>query len=78
MGEFLRKVSALLGTPLSTESRVMALVRELGPRHGVAPTCAALGVPRATYYRRWRPRRAPPPRPRSPRALTRGGAGQRA
>jgi len=48
----------------------MALVRELGPQHGVAPTCAALGVPRATYYRRWRPQSAPPPRPRSPRALS--------
>jgi putative transposase len=48
----------------------MALVAEVGPRHGVAPTCAALGVPRATYYRRHRlPRVAPPPR-RSPRALT--------
>ncbi len=49
---------------------MMALVREFGPRHGVAPTCAALGVPRATYYRRRRPQSAPPPRARSPRALS--------
>jgi putative transposase len=47
----------------------MALARGFGPRHGVAPTCAALGVPRATYYRP-RPQRAALPRHRSPRALT--------
>ena len=35
---------------------------------GVAPTCAALGLPRATYYRMLKPKapsaakRAPPPR----------------
>ena len=39
---------------------------------GIAPTCAALGLPRATYYRRRRPARAAPPRRPSPRAL--GGA----
>ena len=48
----------------------MTLVGEWGPRHGVAPSCAALGMPRATYYRRRRPPSAPSPRPRSPRALT--------
>jgi putative transposase len=36
---------------------------------GIAPTCAALGLPRATYYRRCRPLRAAPPRRSSPRAL---------
>ena len=46
----------------------MAVVKEVGPTLGVAPTCAALGVSRETYYRRQRPkvsgcRRA------SPRAL---------
>ena len=50
----------------------MALVTEFGPRHGVASTCAALGVPRATYYRRRRPQSASPRRRRSPRALTDG------
>jgi putative transposase len=50
----------------------MTMVTEFGPRHGVEPTCAALGVPRATYYRRCRPQSAPPPRRRSPRALTEG------
>jgi len=31
---------------------VIALVAERGPRLGIAPTCAALGLPRATFYRR--------------------------
>jgi len=53
---------------------VMATVTQIGPRLGIAPTCAALGLPRATYYRRRRPARAAPPRRPSPRAL--GGAGQ--
>src|SRR5512144_239078 len=48
----------------------MALVREFGPRHGVAATCAALGLPRATYYRAHRPPRAATPSRRSPRVLS--------
>ena len=48
----------------------MATVTEIGPRLGIAPTCAALGVPRATYYRRRRPPSAPPPRRPAPRALS--------
>ena len=36
----------------------MATVTQIGPRLGIAPTCAALGLPRATYYRRRRPPRA--------------------
>jgi putative transposase len=42
----------------------METVREMGPRLGIAPTCSALGLPRATYYRRLRP-----PKPRAPRPL---------
>src|SRR4029434_3552504 len=53
----------------------MATVTQIGPRLGIAPTCAALGLPRATYYRRRRPARAVPPRRRSPPAL---GAAERA
>jgi putative transposase len=53
----------------------MATVTELGPQLGIAPTCAALGVPRATYYRRRRPQNAPQRRGRPPRALS---AGERA
>lgn len=53
----------------------MATVTEVGPRLGVAPTCAALGLSRATYYRRRRPQSAPPPRQASLRALR---AGERA
>ena len=48
---------------------MMATVTEIAPRLGVAPTCAALGVPRATYYRRRRPQ-CPPSRRGSPRALS--------
>jgi putative transposase len=48
----------------------MATVTQIGPQLGIAPTCAALGLPRATYYRRRRPRDLPPRRRPSPRALT--------
>jgi putative transposase len=50
----------------------MATVTDLGPRLGIAPTCAALNLPRATYYRRRRPRPAPRSRRRPPRALSAG------
>lgn len=47
----------------------MQLVRDLAPRHGIAPTCRALGMSRATYYRGLSPK--PEPKPRSsPRALS--------
>jgi putative transposase len=49
---------------------VIATVTEVGPRLGIAPTCAALGLPRATYYRRRRPQGAPPQRRASSRALS--------
>ena len=44
---------------------MIATVDEVGPKLGVAPTCAALGLSRETYYRRQRPkvsgcRRRPP------------------
>src|SRR5262245_25135932 len=48
----------------------MAAVTEVGSRLGIAPTCAAIGLPRATYYRRRQPSRARPPRRPSPRALS--------
>jgi putative transposase len=44
-------------------------VTEVGPRLGIAPTCRALALPRATYYRRRRSQSAPPRRRISPRAL---------
>ena len=47
----------------------MATVTQIGPPLGIAPTCAALGLPRATYYRWPRPPQAVPRRPPSPRAL---------
>ena len=46
---------------------------EVGSRLGIAPTCAALGIPRATYYRRQRPQNAPPRYGPSPRALSDAG-----
>jgi putative transposase len=42
------------------------------PQWGVAPTCDALGVARATYYRRQRPPAPPRERRASPRALSPG------
>ncbi len=47
----------------------MQTVTEMAPRLGVALTCAALGLPRATYYRGQRPRPEPKPRPAPVRAL---------
>jgi len=47
----------------------MQTVVDLGPRLGVAPTCAALGVARATFYRGQQPRPEPRPRPTPARAL---------
>jgi len=46
----------------------MQTVTEMAPRLGVAPTCAALGLPRATYYRGQQPR-PEPKRPAPVRAL---------
>src|SRR5207245_10939098 len=48
----------------------MQTVAESGPRLGVAPTCAALGVARATFYRGRQPWPAPRPRLSTARALT--------
>src|SRR3989441_4768469 len=50
----------------------MATVTDLGPRLGIAPTCAAPAAPGAPSYRRRRPRGAPRPRRRPPRALPAG------
>lgn len=47
----------------------MGTIRELAPRLSVSPTCAAFGVPRASYYRWLAPKRERPPR-RSARALS--------
>jgi putative transposase len=47
----------------------MQTVEDLGRRLGVRPTCAALGLAPATYYRRHQPKGAARPRS-SPRALT--------
>ena len=48
----------------------MAAVQAVGPRLGVAPTCAALGVSTASYYRRRHPQpAAAAARPSPPRTL---------
>ncbi len=44
-------------------------MREVGPRLGIAATCAALGVAPATYYRRGKPTPPAQPRPTPARAL---------
>ena len=48
---------------------MMRTVTEMAPRLGVARTCAALGLPRASYYRGQQPRSEPKPRPAPVRAL---------
>ena len=45
---------------------------DLAPAVGTHAACRALGVSRATLYRRRRPCPPPAPRPRPPRALTEG------
>jgi putative transposase len=48
----------------------METVKEVGPRLGIAPTCAALGVATAAYYRRCKPKPAEVvSRPSPPRTL---------
>ena len=49
----------------------MHVVQEMGPRLGVAPTCKAMGLSRATYYRGLRPKIVRKPVV-SPRALDPG------
>ena len=50
----------------------MQTIAELAPTLGIAPTCAALEMPRSSYYRDRQPRPALKPRPAPPRALTEG------
>jgi len=50
---------------------VIETVTELGPRLGIAPTCAAMGLARATYYRTLRPRHGPHCRRTPSRTLSR-------
>jgi len=48
----------------------MTAVETASPTMGTAAACDALGVPRASVYRRRQPARLPAPRPTPPRALT--------
>jgi putative transposase len=50
----------------------MAAIETVSPEVGTAPTCAALGIPRASYYRARSPRpsKEPKPRPTPARALS--------
>jgi len=47
----------------------MQLIDEYAGRDGLVAACAAVGLPRASYYRRKQSRPAPKPRPMPPRAL---------
>src|SRR5213596_3156463 len=71
-GRTAKTSGGVAGNAAGHRALVMATVTQIGPRLGIAPTCAALGLPRATYYRRRRPPRAAPPRRPSPRALSSG------
>jgi len=46
------------------------VVVEEAKSHGVQPLCGVLGLPRATFYRRSRPKHGPAKRRRSPRGLS--------
>jgi len=48
----------------------MQTIADVKARLGVAPTCAAMGVARASFYRQQRPQPAVTPRRPSPRALS--------
>ena len=48
----------------------MAALSHLVPRVGIAAACASLGLNRATYYRRQKPKPQRIPRPTPPRALS--------
>ncbi len=48
----------------------MNAARELAEEVGVKPACEALGVSRATFYRRAKPTGHKQPRPTAARALT--------
>ena len=64
-----KKSGGVAGDAAGRRAIVMATVTEIGPQFGIAPMCAALGLPRATYYRRRQPSRARLPQGPSPRAL---------
>src|SRR5437879_4915589 len=57
------------GSPAREREVRFETVREVGPRLGIAPTCAALEVSTASYYRRRKPKPSAPPRPTPARAL---------
>ncbi len=48
----------------------MSAVEQLAPTMGVAPVCRGLGVSRASYYRKKKPKGEPKPKPKPERALS--------
>jgi hypothetical protein len=64
------KKGDVAGDAAERRAIVIATVTEVEPRLDIVPTCAAFGLPRATYYRRHQPRGARPPRRPSPEALS--------
>ena len=48
----------------------MAAARETVGELGIAPVCQVMGLPRATFYRRLRPKQGPARERRQPRALS--------
>ncbi|WP_426749851.1 IS3 family transposase [Myxococcus sp. Y35] len=57
------------GAAQARRGALMRVALEAVSELGAAPVCQALGVPRATFYRRARPKHGPVRRSRSPRAL---------
>src|SRR5438445_1539059 len=65
-----KKHRGVAGDARGHRALLMQTVTEVGPRLGIAPTCQALALPRATFYRRRRPQSAPRRRHPVPRALS--------
>ena len=62
-----------VGDPAERRRLLIEAAQELAPRIGAAAACAALGVPRSSFYQARtppRPRAVPRPRPRAHRALS--------
>ncbi|WP_390883521.1 IS3 family transposase [Kovacikia minuta] len=69
-----KKACAILNITLATKhqrhQRLMSAVEQLAPTMGVAPVCQGLGVSRASYYRKQKPKGEPKPKPKPERALS--------
>src|SRR5207253_3853254 len=69
LGRAPKKSGGVAGDAAREREVVIETVRQVGVGLGIAPACAALGLAKATYYRRRSPTPAPARRPSPPRTL---------